>query len=701
MMNYNPTEQRRREEIARRKKAVRQQTISSQIPVADPRKDLSEAQKLRQRRTQKPKEETKATKQIRSFLTEKKPSDLALALAKKGVAQIEKKVVKPVKISNKYLNRFDNYKNTKSYLKNVANKTNQNLKKFGTSKFSPSAIGKTKIKISAPSKFGGEVKFTVGGVSKGVKREFDNFIFDTSALSRVVKGKGSIEDKAIVLLDTAFIGIPIKAPKGKGYNKQATYIENEVAKIVNNKAFRSPTNLKSIKAANDLNKFRKIKEKKFEDLTVKQQENLIKSKKRQAIDRGIEFQLYGLDEFAKKEFKKAKSYEAYKTEEQLIDEINQELKKFKSIDKKTKDKIIKEAEQNAKQDVLKKDLEDLLDKIGVDDLGGGKSSKKFKDEYIDNVFNKARKPKDNKGGGTATETKTKVDTKKKTDSKVDTSKKTDSKVDTSKKTDTGTTITGKPVKPDKPTTKTKEQVEKETKAKVREFTGETIEGSNKFGLFKDIKTAPKVKEFEGTVEEGGGQKLFREVQTVRKPIKEYEFVDEQVPWKRKNKITVQEYEFVDEQVPWWRTEKKDDVKEDIAVIPKKKKEDIITKVKITPSKKTKRVKKQKTFRLPKGTLKKTITAKKGQKVKQVGLRVGKVETVLDLVTKKQVIGKDVSARISNTETDPLKSFKVLKESKVKPKMKNFTVGFIAGEIKDNGRRIDIYKRKTTSGKRRF
>ena len=701
MMNYNPTEQRRREEIARRKKAVRQQTISSQIPVADPRKDLSEAQKLRQRRTQKPKEETKATKQIRSFLTEKKPSDLALALAKKGVAQIEKKVVKPVKISNKYLNRFDNYKNTKSYLKNVANKTNQNLKKFGTSKFSPSAIGKTKIKISAPSKFGGEVKFTVGGVSKGVKREFDNFIFDTSALSRVVKGKGSIEDKAIVLLDTAFIGIPIKAPKGKGYNKQATYIENEVAKIVNNKAFRSPTNLKSIKTVDDFNKFKKIKEKKFDDLTVKQQQDLIKSKKRQAIDRGIEFQLYGLDEFAKKEFKKAKSYEAYKTEEQLIDEINQELKKFKSIDKKTKDKIIKEAEQNAKQDVLKKDLEDLLDKIGVDDLGGGKSSKKFKDEYIDNVFNKARKPKDNKGGGTATETKTKVDTKKKTDSKVDTSKKTDSKVDTSKKTDTGTTITGKPVKPDKPTTKTKEQVEKETKAKVREFTGETIEGSNKFGLFKDIKTAPKVKEFEGTVEEGGGQKLFREVQTVRKPIKEYEFVDEQVPWKRKNKITVQEYEFVDEQVPWWRTEKKDDVKEDIAVIPKKKKEDIITKVKITPSKKTKRVKKQKTFRLPKGTLKKTITAKKGQKVKQVGLRVGKVETVLDLVTKKQVIGKDVSARISNTETDPLKSFKVLKESKVKPKMKNFTVGFIAGEIKDNGRRIDIYKRKTTSGKRRF
>ena len=27
----------------------------------------------------------------------------------------------------------------------------------------------------------------------------------------------------------------------------------------------------------------------------------------------------------------------------------------------------------------------MLDKIGVDDLGGGKSSKKFKDEYIDNV----------------------------------------------------------------------------------------------------------------------------------------------------------------------------------------------------------------------------------------------------------------------------------------------------------------------------
>jgi len=154
-------------------------------------------------------------------------------------------------------------------------------------------------------------------------------------------------------------------------------------------------------------------------------------------------------------------------------------------------------------------------------------------------------------------------------------------------------------------------------------------------------------------------------------------------------------------VPWWRPQEKEDTKDDIVVIPKKKKEDIITKVKIIPSKKTKRVKKQKTFRLPKGTLKKTIIAKKGQKVKQVGLRVGKVETVLDLVTKKQVIGKDVSARISNTETDPLKSFKVLKESKKKPKMKNFTVGFIAGEIKDNGRRIDIYKRKSTSGKRRF
>lgn len=684
MMNYNPTEQRRREEIARRKKAVRQQTISSQIPVADPRKQpLSESQKFRQRRTQKPKEESKATKQIRSFLTTKKPSDLALAVAKKGVAQIEKKVVKPVKVSNKYLNRFDNYKNTKSFLKNVASKTNQNLKKFGTSKFSPSAIGKTKIKISNPYK-SGEVKFTVGGVSKGVKREFDNFIFDTSALSRVVKGKGSIEDKAIVLLDTAFLGIPIKAPKGKGYNKQATYIENEVAKIVNNKKFTTPQNLSAIKTVDDFNKLKKVKAKKFDDLTLKQQEELIKTKKREAIDRGIEYQLYGLDEFAKKEFQKAKSYEAYKTEEQLINEINQELKKFKSIDKKAKDKLIKEAEQNAKQDVLKKDLEDLLDKIGVDDLGGGKSSKKFKDEYIDNVFNKATKPKDNKGGGTATETKTKVDTKKKTDPKVDTSKKTDTK----------TKITGKPVKPDKTTTKTKEQVKKETKDKVREFTGETITSSNKFGLFKD--KAPK--EFEGTVEEGGGQKIFREVE---QPIKEYEFIDEQVPWKRKNKITVQEYEFVDEQVPWWRTEKKDDVKEDIPVIPKKKKEDIVTKVKITPSKKTKKVKKQKTFRLPKGTLEKTITAKKGQKVKQVGLRVGKVETVLDLVTKKQVIGKDVSPRISNTETDPLKSFKVLKESKVKPKMKNFTVGFIAGEIKDNGRRIDIYKRKTTSGKRRF
>tara|TARA_R100001129_G_scaffold23551_2_gene15069 strand:+ start:213 stop:2312 length:2100 start_codon:yes stop_codon:yes gene_type:complete len=699
-MNYNPTEQRRREEIARRKKAVRQQTISSQIPVADPRKQpLSESQKLRQRRTQKRKEESKATKQIRDFLTTKKPSDLALAVAKKGVAQIEKKVVKPVKVSNQYLNRFNNFKNTKSYLKNVANKTNQNIKNFsknfGTSKFSPSEIGKSKIKISAPSKFGGEVKFTVGGVSKGVKREFDNFIFDTSALSRVVKGKGSIEDKAIVLLDTAFLGIPIKAPKGKGYNKQATYIENEVAKIVNNKRFTTPQNLSAIKTVDDFNKLKKVKAKKFDDLTVKQQEELIKTKKREAIDRGIEYQLYGLDEFAKKEFKKAKSYEAYKTEEQLISEINQELKKFKSIDKKTKDKIIKEAEQNAKQDALKKDLEDLLDKIGVDDLGGGKSSKKFKDEYIDNVFKKATKPKDNKGGGTATETKTKVDTKKKTDSKVDTKKKTDSKVDTSKKTDTDTTITGKPVKPDKP--KTKEQIKKETQNKVREFTGETIESSNKFGLFKD--KAPK--EFEGTVEEGGGQKLFREV---KKPIKEYEFVDEQVPWKRKNKITVQEYEFVDEQVPWWRPEKKEDTKKDDKTVdptPNKKKEDVITKVKITPSKKTKRVKKQKTFRLPKGTLKKTIIAKKGQKVKQVGLRVGKVETVLDLVTKKQVIGKDVSPKISNTETDPLKSFKVLKESKTKPKMKNFTVGFIAAEIKDNGRRIDIYKRKTTSGKRRF
>ena len=738
MVNYNPTEERRREEIARRKKAVRQQTISSQIPFADPRKELSEAQKLRERRTQKPKEELKATKQIRSFLTEKKPSDLALAVAKKGVAQIEKKVVKPVKVSNKYLNRFDNYKNTKSYLKNVANKTNQNIKNFsknfGTSKFSPSGISKSEIKISAPSKFGGEVKFTVGGVSKGVKREFDNFIFDTSALSRVVKGKGSIEDKAIVLLDTAFIGIPIKAPKGKGYNKQATYIENEVAKIVNNKRFTTPQNLKAIKTVDDFNK--RVKAKKFDDLSLKQQEELIKTKKREAIDRGIEFQLYGLDEFAKKEFKKAKSYEAYKTEEQLINEINQELKKFKSIDKKTKDKLIKEAEQNAKQDALKKDLEDLLDKIGVDDLGGGKSSKKFKDEYIDNVFNKATKPKDNKGGGTATETKTKVDTKKKTDSKVDTSKKTDSKVDTSKKTDTGTKITGKPVKPDKPTTKTKEQIETETQNKVREFTGETIEGSNKFGLFKDIKTAPNIKEFQGTVEEGGGQKLFRDVQIVNTPkikenkedtggglleelepkkkdktkkvtVQEYEFVDEQVPWERKDKVTVQEYVFVDEQVPWWRPEEKKEtkidptIKDKIVPVPDKKKEDIITKVKITPSKKTKRVKKQKTFRLPKGTLKKTITAKKGQKVKQIGLRVGKVETVIDLVTKKQVIGKDVSARISNTETDPLKSFKVLKESKVRPKMKNFTVGFIAGEIKDNGRRIDIYKRKTTSGKRRF
>ena len=271
MMNYNATEQRRREEIARRKKAVRQQTISSQIPVADPRKQpLSESQKLRQRRTQKPKEESKATKQIRSFLREKKPSDLALAVAKKGVVEIEKKVVKPVKVSNQYLNRFDNYKNTKSYLKNVANKTNQNLKKFGTSKFSPSAIGKAEIKISAPSKFGGEVKFTVGGVSKGVKREFDNFIFDTSALSRVVKGKGSIEDKAIVLLDTAFLGIPIKAPKGKGYNKQATYIENEVAKIVNNKRFTTPQNLRAIKTVDDFNKFKKVKAKKFDDLTVKQ-----------------------------------------------------------------------------------------------------------------------------------------------------------------------------------------------------------------------------------------------------------------------------------------------------------------------------------------------------------------------------------------------------------------------------------------------
>ena len=731
MMNYDQIGQNRREEIARRKKAVRQQKISSQIPVVDLRKEpLSEAQKFRQRRTQKRKKESKATKQIRSFLTTKKPSDLALSGAIKGIKAISS-ISKPVKISNKYLNRFDDFKNTKSFLKNVANKTNQNIKNFsknfGTQKFSPSALSKTEIKISAPSKFGGEVKFTVGGVSKGVKREFDNFIFDTSALSRVVKGKGSIEDKAIVLLDTLFLGIPIKGPKGKGYNKQATYIENEVAKIVNNKTFRSPTNLKNIKTVDDFNKFKKIKEKKFDDLSFKQQQALIKQQKKQAIDRAIEFQLYGLDEFAKKEIRKAKSYEAYKTQEQLIDEINQELKKFKNIDKKTKEKLIEEAEQNAKQDVLKKDVEDLLDKIGVDDLGGGKSSQKFKDEYIDDVLNRATKPKDNKGGGTATETKT--------DTKVDTSKKTDNKVDTNKKTDTGTTITGKPIKPDKPTTKTKQQIETETQNKVREFTGETMEGSNKFGLFKDIKTAPNIKEFEGTVEEGGGQKLFKDVEIVTTPkikedfgggleelepkkkdqtkkdqtkkIQEYEFIDEQVPWKRKNQVTVKEYEFVDEQVPWWRPEEKKDtkidptVKDKIVPVPDKKKEDIITKVKIKPSKKTKRVKKQKTFRLPKGTLKKTIIAKKGQKVKQIGLRVGKVETVLDLVTKKQVIGKDVSARISNTETDPLKSFKVLKESKLKPKMKNFTVGFIAGEIKDNGRRIDIYKRKTTSGKRRF
>ena len=73
-MNYDQIGQNRREEIARRKKAVRQQKISSQIPVVDLRKEpLSEAQKFKQRRTQKRKKESKATKQIRSFLTTKKP----------------------------------------------------------------------------------------------------------------------------------------------------------------------------------------------------------------------------------------------------------------------------------------------------------------------------------------------------------------------------------------------------------------------------------------------------------------------------------------------------------------------------------------------------------------------------------------------------------------------------------------------------
>jgi len=738
-MNYDQIGQKRREEIARRKKAVRVNSISSQIPVSDPRKQLSESQKLIQRRKQKPKEESKATKQIRNFLTTKKPSDLALSLAKKGVAKIEKKVIKPVKISNTYLNRFDNYKNTKSYLNNVASKTNQNIKNFsknfGTTKFSPSAIGKSEIKISNPYKTG-EVKFTVGGASKGVKREFDNFIFDTEALSRVVKGKGSIEDKAIVLLDTAFIGIPIKAPKGKGYKQQKNYIETEVAKIVENVRVQKP-NLKNIKTIDDFNKFAKAnKEIKFKDLTIKQQDKIRSQKKQEAIQKGLEFQLFGFDEFAKREFKKAKSYEPDKSINEIIKEVEVEVNKIKDLNKSEADSTVKDVEKYIKEDAKKDYLKKLIDE--TDNKGKGKNSgKKYIDEYIDNLFNKATKPKDNKGGGTATETKTdtKVDTSKKTDNKVDTSKKTDTKVDTSKKTDTGTTITGKPIKPDKattkqikpdkPTTKTKQQLKKETQLKVREFTGETMEGSNKFGLFKD--KAPK--EFEGTVEEGGGQKLFREVKIVTTPkikedfgggeeelkqkkkdktkivtVQEYDFVDEQVPWERKDKVTVQEYEFVDEQVPWWRPEEKEEEKKDDKIVdptPDKKKEEIVTKVKIKPSKKTKRVKKQKTFRLPKGTLKKTITAKKGQKVKQVGLRVGKVETVLDLVTKKQVIGKDVSARISNTETDPLKSFKVLKESKKKPKMKNFTVGFIAGEIKDNGRRIDIYKRKTTSGKRRF
>ena len=738
-MNYDQIGQKRREEIARRKKAVRVNSISSQIPVSDPRKQLSESQKLIQRRKQKPKEESKATKQIRNFLTTKKPSDLALSLAKKGVAKIEKKVIKPVKISNTYLNRFDNYKNTKSYLNNVASKTNQNIKNFsknfGTTKFSPSAIGKSEIKISNPYKTG-EVKFTVGGASKGVKREFDNFIFDTEALSRVVKGKGSIEDKAIVLLDTAFIGIPIKAPKGKGYKQQKNYIETEVAKIVENVRVQKP-NLKNIKTIDDFNKFAKAnKEIKFKDLTIKQQDKIRSQKKQEAIQKGLEFQLFGFDEFAKREFKKAKSYEPDKSINEIIKEVEVEVNKIKDLNKSEADSTVKDVEKYIKEDAKKDYLKKLIDE--TDNKGKGKNSgKKYIDEYIDNLFNKATKPKDNKGGGTATETKTdtKVDTSKKTDNKVDTSKKTDTKVDTSKKTDTGTTITGKPIKPDKattkqikpdkPTTKTKQQLKKETQLKVREFTGETMEGSNKFGLFKD--KAPK--EFEGTVEEGGGQKLFRKVKIVTTPkikedfgggeeelkqkkkdktkivtVQEYDFVDEQVPWERKDKVTVQEYEFVDEQVPWWRPEEKEEEKKDDKIVdptPDKKKEEIVTKVKIKPSKKTKRVKKQKTFRLPKGTLKKTITAKKGQKVKQVGLRVGKVETVLDLVTKKQVIGKDVSARISNTETDPLKSFKVLKESKKKPKMKNFTVGFIAGEIKDNGRRIDIYKRKTTSGKRRF
>ena len=79
-----------------------------------------------------------------------------------------------------------------------------------------------------------------------------------------------------------------------------------------------------------------------------------------------------------------------------------------------------------------------------------------------------------------------------------------------------------------------------------------------------------------------------------------------------------------------------------------------------------------------------------------------METTKNLNTGEQKFGKDLSPEISNKITNPVRSFKVLKEAKREPKIKKFNIGILEARVKNKGRRIDVYvKRKTVRGKRRI
>ena len=662
MMNYNLPSDLKRESIQERKKRERQELIKNQIPQSNEfEKATFFKGNVKTGVAFAPNK--KGEEKIVSALKKFSPTNL-LKKAVVGVYDEAKKsyVPRSVKFTNDYLNKFDSYTNTKKHVKksivagrenlNKSIKNNPYVKGIG---LAYDSVKDTEIKINPNSaKLNGlpVINTKVSTITNVGKKEFDNFIFDTSALNRVLKGTATKTDYGIVALDTGLIFLPVPTSSKANLNAQEKSVKNLVDSAFQ-QSYKNPTNIKNIKTIDDFAKLQdSIKvQKTFNQLSAKEQKIFLKEQKEKAIDNLVKYQIAGYDSLAKKKAKKIKSIDNPKKVDEIIKDVNKSLDDLKIKNKKDKDQLIDEVDKYFKDKDKTNPFDEVLEEIQNRNFKN-KMDKKSSDEIID------KNKKDSDSGGTATKTKIDKKTAKKTETKPD--KKTDvpGKNKISEKTGISNLKDKAPGQ-----TKNDEKTDKKTDDKKQ-----------------DIEPKAKPKKLKETdVKFGGG---LQPVKPKAKP-------------ETKLKTDVKFGGGLQPVKPKAKPEAK--LKTDVQI---KKKKIVKNKIKTKTDEKKKAKKQKLKLRNNQEKPEKTIKLKDGVEV--VGLRSGVLETTKNLRTGKQKYGKDLSPEISNKITDPIKSFRVLKESKGKIKVKKFNIGFLEARVSNNGKRIDLFKskRKSSGGKRR-